>query len=80
MYICFRQFTLTMNVCVPRKVLPHQNINNAEISFRLSENNLGFTLDRHFLMNKHVSTISRTCYFELRRLCSSSNLAHSKVS
>ena len=32
--------------------------------------NLGFTLDCHLTMNAHVSTIARTCYFELRHLAS----------
>ena len=43
---------------------------NAEITFKKSVNNLGFTLDCHLTTNAHVSNIARTCYFELRRLAS----------
>ena len=43
---------------------------NAQITFKQSVNNLCFTLDCHLTMNAHVSTIARTCYFELRRLAS----------
>ena len=32
--------------------------------------NLGLTLDCHLTINAHVSNITRTCYFELRRLAS----------
>ena len=45
-------------------------IGNAQIPFKQSEKNLGFTLDCHLTMNAHVSNIARTCYFELRRLAS----------
>ena len=45
-------------------------IGNAQISFKMSVKNLGFTLDCHLTMNAHVSNIARTCYFELRRLVS----------
>ena len=45
-------------------------IDNAQIPFKLSVKNLGFTLDCHLTMNAHVSNIARTCYFELRRLAS----------
>ena len=45
-------------------------IGNAEIPFKQSLKNLGFTLDCHLTMNAHVSNIARTCYFELRRLAS----------
>ena len=45
-------------------------IGNAQIPFKQSVKNLGFTLDGHLTMNAHVSYISRTCYFELRRLAS----------
>ena len=45
-------------------------IGNAEIQFKLSVKNLGFTLDCNPIMNAHVSNIARTCYFELRRLAS----------
>ena len=43
-------------------------IGNAQIPFKKSVKNLGFTLDCHLTMNAHVSNIARTCYFELRRL------------
>ena len=45
-------------------------IGNAQILFKQSVKNLGFTLDCHLTMNAHVSNIARTCYFELRRLAS----------
>ena len=45
-------------------------IGNAQISFKKSVKNLGFTLDCHLTMNAHVTNIARTCYFELRRLAS----------
>ena len=45
-------------------------VGNAQIPFKQSVKNLGFTLDRHLTMNAHVSNIARTCYFELRRLAS----------
>ena len=43
-------------------------IGNAQIPFKQSVKNLGFTLGCHLTMNAHVSNIARTCYFELRRL------------
>ena len=43
---------------------------NAQIPFKQSVKNLGFTLDCHLTMNAHDSNIARTCYFELRRLAS----------
>ena len=43
-------------------------IGNAQIPFKQSVKNLGFTLDCHLTMNAHVSNIAQTCYFELRRL------------
>ena len=43
-------------------------IGNAQIPFKQSVKNLGFTLDCHLTMNAHISNIARTCYFELRRL------------
>ena len=43
-------------------------IGNAQIPFKRSVKNLGFTLDCHLTMNAHVSNIARTCYFKLRRL------------
>ena len=45
-------------------------IGNAQIPFKKSVKNLGLTLDCLLTMNTHVSNISRTCYFELRRLAS----------
>ena len=42
-------------------------IGNAQIPFKQSVKNLGFTLDCHLTMNAHVTNIARTCYFELRR-------------
>ena len=45
-------------------------IDNAQIPFKQSVKNLGFTLDCHFTMNAHVSNIGRTCYFELHNLAS----------
>ena len=45
-------------------------IGNAQIPFKKSVKNLGFTLDCHLTMSAHVSNIARTCYFELRRLAS----------
>ena len=46
------------------------NIGNAQIPFKQSVKNLGFTLDCHLTMNAHDSNIAQTCYFELRRLAS----------
>ena len=43
---------------------------NAQILFKKSVKNLGFTLNCHLTMNGHVSNIARNCYFELRRLAS----------
>ena len=45
-------------------------IGNAQVPFKQSVKNLGFTLDCHLTMNANVTNISRTCYFELRRLAS----------
>ena len=45
-------------------------IGNAQVPFKQSVKNLGFTLDCHLTMNAHVTNIARTCYFELRRLAS----------
>ena len=47
-----------------------QSLGNAQIPFKQSVKNLGFTLDCHLTMNAHVSNISQTCYFVLRRLAS----------
>ena len=43
-------------------------IGSAQIPFKKSVKNLGFTLDCHLTMNAHVSNIAWTCYFELRCL------------
>ena len=45
-------------------------IGNAQIPFKQSVRNLGFTFDCHLTMNAHVFNIARTCYFELRHLAS----------
>ena len=45
-------------------------IGKAQITFKQSVKNLGFTLDCHLTMNAHVSNIARTCYSKLRRLAS----------
>ena len=45
-------------------------IGNAQIPFKQTVKNLGFTLDCHLTMNAHVSNIARTCYFELCCLAS----------
>ena len=51
--------------------LPYSiTIGNAQIPFKQSVKNLGFTLDCHLTMNAHVTNTARTCYFELRRLAS----------
>ena len=38
---------------------------NSQIPFKHSVKNSGFAFDSHLSMNEHVSTIARTCYFEL---------------
>ena len=45
-------------------------IGNAQIPFKQSVKNLGFTLDCQLTMNVHISNIARTCYLELRCLAS----------
>ena len=45
-------------------------IGNAQIPFKQSVKNLGFTSDSHLTMNAHVTNIVRTCYFGLRHLAS----------
>ena len=45
-------------------------ISNAQISFKQFLKNLDLTLDCKLTMNAHFSKITRTCYFELRRLAS----------
>ena len=46
-------------------------IGNAQITFRQSVKNLGFTLDCHLSMNAHASNIAQTCFIELCHLASS---------
>ena len=55
-----------LSISIPTSI----TIGNAQIPFKQSVKNLGFTLDCHLTMNAHVSNIARTCYFELRRLAS----------
>ena len=43
---------------------------NAQIPFKQSVKNFGFTLDCHLTKNAHVTNIARTSHFELRRLAS----------
>ena len=43
-------------------------IGNTQIPYKQSVKNFGLTLECHLTMNAHVSKISQTCYFELRRL------------
>ena len=45
-------------------------IGNAQITFKQSVKDLGFTFDCHLTINAHVTNIARTCYFELPRLAS----------
>ena len=45
-------------------------IGNAQVPFKQSVMNLGFTLDCHLTTNAYVSHIAQTCYLELRRLAS----------
>ena len=45
-------------------------IGNAQVPFKQSVKNVGFTLDCHLTMNAHISNIARTCYFVLRPLSS----------
>ena len=45
-------------------------IGNAQIPFKQSVKNFGFTLECHLTMNAHVSKIARTCNFELRHMAS----------
>ena len=68
--------TELMLVTSKRTKHPHSlptsiTIGNAQIPFKKSVKNLRFALDCHLTMNAHVSKISRTCYFELRRLATS---------
>ena len=43
---------------------------SAQITFKQSVKNLGFTLDCHLTMNAHVSNTAWTCYFALCGLAS----------
>ena len=45
-------------------------ISSAVIPIKQSVMKMGFALDDHLTVNAHVSTIARTCYFELRRWAS----------
>ena len=45
-------------------------IENAQIPFKKSVKNVGFTLDCDLTMNAHATNIARTSYFELRHLAS----------
>ena len=45
-------------------------IGNAQIPFKQSVKNLGFTLDCLLTVNAHVTNIARTCYSELCHLAS----------
>ena len=54
-------------------------IGNAQIPFKQSVKNFGFTFDCHLSMSSHVSNIAQTCYFELRLLASIRRLLTSKV-
>ena len=68
--------TTRQNSCLsPQKRKKHLHslpssftISNAQIPFKHSVKNLGFTLDSHLTMNAHVSNIVRTCYIEKCRL------------
>ena len=64
--------TELMLVTSERTKHPHNlptsiTIGNAQIPFKQSVKNFGFTLDSYLTMNAHVTNIARTCYFELRR-------------
>ena len=52
------------------KLITSVTIGNAQIPFKQSVKNLGFTLDCYLTVSAHVSTIDRTCYFELCCLAS----------
>ena len=45
-------------------------IGNAQMPFKQSVKNLGFTLDCRLTVNAHVSNIAQTCYIELQSLAS----------
>ena len=52
-------------------IIPNSiTIGNAQIPFKLSVKNLGFTLDCHLTTNAHLFKIAQICYFQLRRLAS----------
>ena len=58
---------ITMHLCNLHTSI---TIGKAQITFKQSVKNFGFTLNRHLAINAHVSNIARPCYFELRRLAS----------
>ena len=45
-------------------------IGNAQFQFKQTVKNMGLTLECHLTMNAHVSNISQTYHFEMRRLAS----------
>ena len=45
-------------------------IGNAQFPFKQTVKNMGFTFECHLTMNAHVTNISQTYYFEMRRLVS----------
>ena len=69
---CLNLMTPRQNSCSsPLRDLPTSiAIGNAQIPFKQSVKNFGFSLYCHLTMNAHVSNIARTCYFELHRLAS----------
>ena len=54
-------------------------IGNAQIPFKQSVKNLGFTLDCHLTMNTHISNIEQICYLEVCRLASIRRFLTSKA-
>ena len=60
---------VTSNITKHLHSLPTSvTIDNAQIPFKQSVKNFGFTLDCHLTVNAHVYNFARTCYFELRPL------------
>ena len=58
---------ITSERCRHHHNLPTSITNgNAQIPFKQSAKKFGFTLDRHLIMVEYISTIPRTCHFELR--------------
>ncbi|KAK7115244.1 hypothetical protein V1264_001155 [Littorina saxatilis] len=43
-------------------------VGNTDISFSSSARNLGFTISSDMTLNKHISNICRSAYFELRKI------------